>query len=539
MLLFGFGFGQFQHQLLKMKVAVEGCAHGELEKIYDTIAFLEEKDGVKVDLLICCGDFQSTRNTQDLQCMAVPPKYRDICTFYKYFSGEKLAPILTIFIGGNHEASNYLSELAYGGWVAPNIYYLGYAGVVQVAGVRIAGISGIYKGRDYKMGHFEKAPFSSNTMRSVYHIRNLDVFRLKQLSRELDIAISHDWPRGVYHHGNMRQLLKFKPFFEEEIKNNTLGSQPTEELLHHLKPSYWFSAHLHCKFSALIRHISDDDDTPSKSTKFLALDKCLPNRRFLQILDIAHQEDKDIALEYDLEWLSILSLTNHLLSTKQSSNYMPGPGCQERWKFTPTAEEEEFILRKFSGNLKVPLNFSRTVQAYNPSNPKSQGHTQQPAAQVNPQTREFCERLGIDDPIAILLEAEGSSSSNLAPASCSEISTNLIPASIKNESMSIDSSVPVAPKTRLAMNLPNPKMVYETLSPSENESTRVLIESNETEETLQESLDRHISLDLEPSADNPIVESRAPTMTNVEELGPAVKKFKRRNQAMYASADDD
>ena len=35
---------------------------------------------------------------------------------------------MTIFVGGNHEASNYLQELPYGGWVAPNIYYLGYAG---------------------------------------------------------------------------------------------------------------------------------------------------------------------------------------------------------------------------------------------------------------------------------------------------------------------------------------------------------------------------------------------------------------------------
>ena len=43
----------------------------------------------------------------------------------RYYSGEKKAPILTIFIGGNHEASNYLQELPYGGWVAPNIYYLG------------------------------------------------------------------------------------------------------------------------------------------------------------------------------------------------------------------------------------------------------------------------------------------------------------------------------------------------------------------------------------------------------------------------------
>lgn len=55
----------------------------------------------------------------------------------RYYSGEKTAPILTIFIGGNHEASNYLQELPYGGWVAPNIYYVGYAGVINIAGIKI------------------------------------------------------------------------------------------------------------------------------------------------------------------------------------------------------------------------------------------------------------------------------------------------------------------------------------------------------------------------------------------------------------------
>jgi lariat debranching enzyme len=30
-----------------------------------------------------------------------------------------------VFIGGNHEASNYMQELPYGGWVAKNIYYMG------------------------------------------------------------------------------------------------------------------------------------------------------------------------------------------------------------------------------------------------------------------------------------------------------------------------------------------------------------------------------------------------------------------------------
>lgn len=66
-----------------MRIAVEGCAHGELEIIYDTIQEIERVNGKKIDLLICCGDFQSTRNLCDLKCMAVPDKYKDMCTFYK------------------------------------------------------------------------------------------------------------------------------------------------------------------------------------------------------------------------------------------------------------------------------------------------------------------------------------------------------------------------------------------------------------------------------------------------------------------------
>lgn len=63
------------------------------------------------------------------------------CFFCRYYSGEKLAPILTILIGGNHEASNYLQELPYGGWVAPRIYYMGYAGVIDIAGIDIEHLS--------------------------------------------------------------------------------------------------------------------------------------------------------------------------------------------------------------------------------------------------------------------------------------------------------------------------------------------------------------------------------------------------------------
>ncbi|CAG0897551.1 unnamed protein product [Cyprideis torosa] len=389
-------------EIRTMRIAVEGCAHGELERIYEAIAEQERFQKVNVDLLICCGDFQATRNLEDLQCMAVPPKYRELGSFYKYFNGEKLAPKLTIFVGGNHEASNYLQELPYGGWVAPNIYYLGYAGVVNVGGLRIAGISGIFKGHDYRKGHYERPPYSAQTMRSAYHYRNLEVFRLSQLTPDIDIMISHDWPRNVTQYGNWEQLCRFKPHFIQEIQTNSLGSPPLEELLHTMKPRHWFAGHLHCKFTAEVKH-----DDSGKSTKFLALDKCLPRRRFLDILNIdsTNSDAKPISLTYDKEWLAILKNTNHFMSTKAIDCFLPTASSEtERNNFTPTADE----LEEIQGDLIIsPEAFARTGKAYPtrtapPSKRDCMLNRRQPDAVLNPQTTSLCQRWGLTDPFEVL-----------------------------------------------------------------------------------------------------------------------------------------
>lgn len=70
----------------------------------------------------------------------------------------------------------------------------------------------------------------------------------------VDIFMSHDWPRGIYHYGSTEELLRKKKFLRQEVESNTLGSPPAEELLAHLQPSYWFSAHLHVKFAAVMQH---------------------------------------------------------------------------------------------------------------------------------------------------------------------------------------------------------------------------------------------------------------------------------------------
>ncbi|XP_042521690.1 lariat debranching enzyme [Dipodomys spectabilis] len=387
-----------------MRVAVTGCCHGELDKIYETLAVAERRGAGPVDLLLCCGDFQAVRNEADLRCMAVPPRYRHMQTFYRYYSGEKKAPVLTIFIGGNHEASNHLQELPYGGWVAPNIYYLGLAGVVKYRGVRIGGISGIFKSHDYRKGHFECPPYNSSTIRSIYHVRNIEVYKLKQLKQPIDVFLSHDWPRSIYHYGNKKQLLKTKSFFRQEVENNTLGSPAASELLDHLKPTYWFSAHLHVKFAALMQHQATDKGETAKATRFLALDKCLPHRDFLQVLEIPHDPGASDQLEYDVEWLAVLRATNDLVNVTGGLWNMPeNNGLHARWDYSATEEAMKEVMDKMNQDLKVPCNFSVTAACYDPSKPQA---PVQPVHRINPQTTEFCAQLGITDMNVRLQEAK-------------------------------------------------------------------------------------------------------------------------------------
>ncbi len=55
-----------------INIAVQGCCHGELDTIYKAI----NESNIKVDLLLICGDFECMRQEADLQCLAVPMKYR-------------------------------------------------------------------------------------------------------------------------------------------------------------------------------------------------------------------------------------------------------------------------------------------------------------------------------------------------------------------------------------------------------------------------------------------------------------------------------
>ncbi|XP_070667456.1 lariat debranching enzyme-like [Malus domestica] len=167
----------------------------------------------------------------------------------------------------------------YGGWAAPNIYFLGFAGVVKFGNLRIGGLSGIYKQPDFLKGHFDRPPYNGHTIRSVYHVREYDFHKLMQVEEPVDIFLSHDCPVGITDCGDWKELVREKPDFKQEVQERNLGSKPAAQLLEKLKPPYWFSADLHCKFAARVQHGED-----GSVTNFLALDKCLPGRKFLQLV---------------------------------------------------------------------------------------------------------------------------------------------------------------------------------------------------------------------------------------------------------------
>nr|KAG5713717.1 hypothetical protein BaRGS_024344 [Batillaria attramentaria] len=294
-----------------------------------------------------------------------------------------------------------MQELPYGGWVAKNIYYLGYAGVIQVGGVRIGGLSGIYKARDFNKGHYEHPPYTEDTKRSVYHIRNLEVFRLKQLTRPVDIFMSHDWPTNIAHYGKKEKLFRIKPFLKREVLDGSLGSPPAEDLLLKLQPSYWFSAHLHVKFVANVCH------SKNKSTKFLSLDKCLPRRKFLQVLDIPHREAGPLKIKLDPEWLCVLKSTNHLLNLRPTQTYMPGPGCSERYDFEVSDQDIQRIQSDFGNDLTLPENFQPTAPTLHERGSRHGG-----SVLVNPQTSLLCSMLDITDPNAVHLGVSSHGSFN-------------------------------------------------------------------------------------------------------------------------------
>ena len=273
--------------------------------------------------------------------------------------------------------------------MAPNIYYLGVAGVVTVAGLRIAGLSGIFDARDFQAPRVGPPPYSPSALRSAYHVREADIHRMARLTGPIDVFLSHDWPAGISAHGDEKALLNRKRFLASDIDSGALGSPPGAHLLRLLTPRFWFAAHLHTKFAAVVEH-----GEGREPTRFLALDKCLPGRDFLQVVDVplrgSSADTASAPLSYDPQWLAVMRATHGLM--------VPGVRLPRLAPEGPPGEGEvaaaaAAVKAAHGGSLAIPSNFVMTaLPASSPGAPRDP-----PTVPIrSPQTEALLGALGLD-----------------------------------------------------------------------------------------------------------------------------------------------
>ena len=286
----------------KINIAITGCIHGSMKKMYDDIWNYSQQNKMNIDLVLCTGDFECMIEQSDMKYLSCPDKYKHMGDFHKYYEGLYPVPFLTIFIGGNHEASNILHDNFYGGYIMEKVYYLGRAGLIKYKGIRIGGLSGIYNKFDYLKGHYED-DIAGKDIKSIFHVREYEIAKLSNLTGGIDIMMSHDWPTGIVDKKDFKSMTKNRVDLLEDLKKNELGSPYSEFLLKMLEPKYWICGHMHYYYKNTIEH------PDKKTTNVFALDKCLNNRRYFDVITLeVDSTETSEEIKIDSEWIAITQI---------------------------------------------------------------------------------------------------------------------------------------------------------------------------------------------------------------------------------------
>lgn len=171
----------------------------------------------------------------------------------------------------------------------------------------------------------------------------------------------------------------------------------------------------------------------------------------------------------------------------------------------------------FGNDFKIPLNFSLTAEPFKPR-PHYNRNVQQAPPQLNPQTTEFCVKLGIDDPLEKLIGKPivlATPVVNPDEIALEDEDGDEVELERADQATPVEGNdlffVDTKPQKRGKMNLPQPQneMPDEAELVAEKVSEPVNVSSNEISTNVQAA----------------------------EEDVPTVKKFKRRNQELYMNEE--
>lgn len=213
--------------------AVAGDVHGRWAELAAQLeiaqGFLDDPDDLEVIFQV--GDAESTLGEEQLREVHAKPDRHKLGDFHLIAAGEVKLPAPLYFIGGNHEPWRSLDRnggtVRGGDALVPGVHFLGRSGAVEVAGMRVAFLSGIRRPDGPTLSTArERAALGSPREEGYYVQEELDA--LRRVPRA-DLLLTHDWPLGS----------------DFVHKTAWAGDEEVTAALRRLRPIASFHGHLH------------------------------------------------------------------------------------------------------------------------------------------------------------------------------------------------------------------------------------------------------------------------------------------------------
>ncbi len=224
-------------------VAGVGDIHGRFQRVETWLDVLAEARGRPVDMVLAVGDVEAFRHADDLKRKAA--KRGMPAEFAEYADGVRAMKRPLYFIAGNNEDFEALHDAPEGLQLAPNVHYLGRAGLKELHGLRVGYLSGIHAPRFYEQPL--KRPRSLDTAKQAGYFRAPEVEKVAAL-RDLDLLLVHEWPRGLPQRAQEQGELppgRTLPFY-------WLGNPITRRLVETVHPKWLLCGHSHRAFAATL-----------------------------------------------------------------------------------------------------------------------------------------------------------------------------------------------------------------------------------------------------------------------------------------------
>ena len=224
-------------------VAGVGDIHGRFHRVEAWLDALEQARGRPVDLVLAVGDVEAFRHADDHRRKTV--KRLMPAEFAEYADGARAMKRPLYFIAGNNEDFEALHDAPEGLQLAPNVHYLGRAGLKELHGLRVGYLSGIHAPRFYEQPL--KRPRSLDTAKQAGYFRAPEVEKVSAL-RDVDLLLVHEWPRGLPQRVQEQQGAPGS----RALPSYWIGNPITRRLVETVHPKWVLCGHSHRAFAVTL-----------------------------------------------------------------------------------------------------------------------------------------------------------------------------------------------------------------------------------------------------------------------------------------------